>query len=677
MRIAGDTWGGSNGAAWDSLWTTSWLGAAGTVDTQSGKGRALTLGTGAFANALRAVRTDSRHADVDIVYEVTFDATGEGSTAVYARSSGDWPVDGGYAPTNGYEFQVDPGTTNNLHFWRFDSGTPTETHLASKTISASGTYVIRFRLEGVLIKGKVWAFGTAEPSAWDIETSNTNHTVGVVQYRTLNGPSGLVTDHRLDGFHIDDMASGARRPGPPGLFRPVWMRPARPLLVGYDAAPETPSTASTVVGTLVTGVVSVAVQAAFGHDASDVLTEGDWTDLSNLVSVTVDRPASRNLGVLVRWEAGTCRVVLDNQDRRYDPANLDGPYVSDTETQLQPMTPIRVIAQAPVNVDGDLVDLAGDGGLYDSDFPIFRGFADSWVTVYSGRALTSETVLSATDGTKVLARFNGPEQASAGAGELAGARVTRVLDNAGWADELRSIETGVATLQATTLAQPAWTELLLTADSERGDLFFNGAGELTFLDRTHRVVTEESAVPQADWDDAYDGTLRFARPQLSVDETLIRNTVTIANVGGTEQTATDATSQARFLPLGLKRTDLLLQSDGAALSYADAILAQLKDPHLRLDGFDYSPGSLPEQLVAASVVLGAQPADRWKFRFTPPGGGQRVILDVWVAGMHWRFSPAGWGASFTFQAIDARVDQGFTLDNPTFGLLDSAVEMAY
>ncbi|WP_204064183.1 hypothetical protein [Planobispora siamensis] len=54
-----------------------------------------------------------------------------------------------------------------------------------------------------------------------------------------------------------------------------------------------------------------------------------WTDISAWTrGVFTRRGASRVDGPLLRYEAGTATVRLDNRDRRFDPTNLAGPYVS-------------------------------------------------------------------------------------------------------------------------------------------------------------------------------------------------------------------------------------------------------------------------------------------------------------------------------------------------------------
>src|SRR5260370_970728 len=63
---------------------------------------------------------------------------------------------------------------------------------------------------------------------------------------------------------------------------------------------------------------TVSVQAQF--------TPGTSTDISAYVlHLDVNRPSTRLQGPLWQYQAGTCQVVLDNSDGRFDPDNLAGP----------------------------------------------------------------------------------------------------------------------------------------------------------------------------------------------------------------------------------------------------------------------------------------------------------------------------------------------------------------
>lgn len=64
-----------------------------------------------------------------------------------------------------------------------------------------------------------------------------------------------------------------------------------------------------------------------------MFTSPTWTDISAYVrGANVKRGSSRVDSPILRYEAGTAQVRLDNRDRRFDPTNLQGPYVSGSVT---------------------------------------------------------------------------------------------------------------------------------------------------------------------------------------------------------------------------------------------------------------------------------------------------------------------------------------------------------
>ena len=85
-----------------------------------------------------------------------------------------------------------------------------------------------------------------------------------------------------------------------------------------------------------------------------------WTDVSAYVrSGHVTRGRSNEL---TAFSAGTCEIVLDNRDRRFDPTNLTGPYVdAGGNSMVLPRNQIRVKA------------------TYNAiEYPIFQGFVAAW-----------------------------------------------------------------------------------------------------------------------------------------------------------------------------------------------------------------------------------------------------------------------------------------------------------
>jgi hypothetical protein len=200
--------------------------------------------------------------------------------------------------------------------------------------------------------------------------------------------------------------------------------------------------------------------------------DGVWEDITDYVHrVRIRRGATQLESPIPRYEAGTAVISLDNSDRRFDPTNLDGPYVSGGVTQVTPMRAVRVMA-------------VWDGVTYH----LYRGFADEWRIDYNGPNY-SLCELFATDGTKVLANNDRTAVGAVGAGEDTGARISRILDSAEWSETDRIIATGDTTVQATTLADNSWTEILLTQDTEFGEVFFDPQGRVVFRNR-HAVMEE-------------------------------------------------------------------------------------------------------------------------------------------------------------------------------------------
>lgn len=106
----------------------------------------------------------------------------------------------------------------------------------------------------------------------------------------------------------------------------------------------------------------------------------DWYDASaKLISGSTSRGKQNELD---RYQAGTMTVVLDNDDRTYDPTYAASPLSG----HILPMKRVRLVA-------------AWDG----VEYPVFFGYADRWIQNREGPH-RGTTTLEATDGFKVLER---------------------------------------------------------------------------------------------------------------------------------------------------------------------------------------------------------------------------------------------------------------------------------
>ncbi len=328
------------------------------------------------------------------------------------------------------------------------------------------------------------------------------------------------------------------------------------------------------------------------------------------------------------------------------------PYASQGTTKLKPMRPWRIRANG--------IDL-------------WRGYVDDWRPVYPGNGFLSDVMLLGTDAVKVLANDNRPAvDPPVGAGEDSGARVNRILDRVGWPATERVVATGKTRMQETALAQPAWTELALTADTEVGELYIDGRGRPVFRNR-HAVLTEtRSTVSQATFGL---GGLNYADVAVSYGDERLANLVSISRAGGVEQTAFDQASIDEYLERTYGRNDLLHETDGESLAYAQYVLMLLKDPRVRFDTIRINPLVDPDNLYPE--VLGREYGDRITVRLQPPGRADVIQRDCFIRGIQHDWTRTSWMTTWALQDVGIFDEPGslyensFVFDNATTGKFDT------
>lgn len=403
----------------------------------------------------------------------------------------------------------------------------------------------------------------------------------------------------------------------------------------------------------------------FGLLDTGTLGSGDtWTDISQYVrSGTISRPASRVQGPLLTYQAATATAVLKNGDGRFDPENLAGPYVSAGATQVLPMIPIRYRMIT--------------GGV---EYLLFSGFADSWQVPDTNLGPNYEEItLTASDAFKILSQITLPTVAGVGAGETSGARVSRILNAAGWYTDApkRDIATGDNTVQAATFGADALSLMQVTADSEIGELYVDGSGAVVFRNRQAILEDTRSNTVQAVFGDS-GGTTHSGLPELPYtavgradDDLQLCNDVQATIAGSANlQEVTDATSIAKYVfPRTYERSDLILQADTDALNWAQYILYLSAQSETRFDTLTVNPLRDPDDLWPQ--VLGRDIGDRIQVWRRPPNLASPITHDCFIRGVEHTFDApsASWQTVWTMQAADRY--SFLTLDNATLGQLGS------
>lgn len=201
--------------------------------------------------------------------------------------------------------------------------------------------------------------------------------------------------------------------------------------------------------------VRVTLEIAFATNPG--VAEPAWVDVTEyLYGFEIRRGRQHELD---RTEAGTCTIVLKNDDRRFDPSYTAGPYYPN----VRPMNKVRLSAVY--------------GGV---TYRLFTGHVEGWPQEWNHNL--GRVQVTAVDGFKALQL---KQLNTSFAAQRADVRIGAVLDAVGWPSSARSLATGQSTFQeATAMSAVAALDHVQTAVlSENGRGFINGAGAFVFIDR--------------------------------------------------------------------------------------------------------------------------------------------------------------------------------------------------
>lgn len=377
-----------------------------------------------------------------------------------------------------------------------------------------------------------------------------------------------------------------------------------------------------------------------------------WVDISTYVrSWKVRYGAARGDEPTLRYDASFATIELNDGDRRFDPENLAGPYVSAGVSNVEPMRRVRIRL------------------VYNSiSYPVFYGLSDDFAPNYIGNDHTV-TTLTATDAQKVFGGINRGAVAPVGASEDTGARITRILDGADWPAADRLISTGDTTVQATDLDGNVLGELQLVQDTELGEFYLDRTGRAVFRNRQAMLTEARSHTPQAVFGDGgleATGEIPYADVKPSTGAEAMANRVNITRVGGALQSVEDSVSVSRFLVKTYDRTDLIMETDTVALGYANAVLYQYGVPRRRFTRIEFNPARPHEADTVWPVLLGRELADRVTVIRRPAGGGDPIERDCFIRGMELEHADdENLKVSFVLQSADRY--SFFVINDPILG----------
>lgn len=335
-----------------------------------------------------------------------------------------------------------------------------------------------------------------------------------------------------------------------------------------------------------------------------------FTDVSAYVeSISSSRKFGRQLRV---WSAGSVRVVLNNQDGRFSPDNLAGPYVVAGLSGIRPGCGIRV-------------KLTYRG----VDYGICKGYVDEWAEeweeIEGSRTGTATTVVSATDEWPRISAAPGVTVSPVGAGETFGARINRLL-NATGSTAPRAIDAGSSTMLSTDMSSDPVQEIETTCDSEGGSILVDEFGTVVGKRKYALVEDTRSTIVQVTFGDG--GGIEIPWESIStapLNTSGLINSAAYTRVGGIQQVYSDVGSQALYGIRGDKSPnvgELVCDSDAQALSLAQWAVLSHKDPETLVTDLTVLPHCFVDDFA---TLIGLKILDLAKVIRRPPSATSHTV----------------------------------------------------
>jgi hypothetical protein len=324
---------------------------------------------------------------------------------------------------------------------------------------------------------------------------------------------------------------------------------------------------------------------------------------------------------LDRMQAGSAQILLNNQDRRFDPNHAGSPYFGG----VLPRRRLRI--QATWN---------------SITYPVFSGYVEDWPQAWENNGRVASVSLTVSDGFAVFGQM--ALNVSYGA-ELSSARVSNVLDSVGWPSGAgnRTIGTGFAHLQASVLVNTTALEHLLSvATSENGFVFMGRDGSATFIGRNYGGYSSLATFG--------DGAGELPYSDLTLGTAPIWNDVRLTATGGIEQAALDATSITQFFQSSKIESQYLQDEDNDLQALADWYLFKFRNPQQRVTSMVVSPSRDPNNLWPQ--VLGREIGDHITINRRPPGGGSVISQPSVIEGIEHTASNHEWTTQFSLSPAE-------------------------
>lgn len=390
------------------------------------------------------------------------------------------------------------------------------------------------------------------------------------------------------------------------------------------------------IGDPVNGVLGTST---LGDTSSGTLT----VDVSNQVG-KISIKTGYNL-LQDQFEAGQATIRIYDQNGDWNPDNPSSPYAG----KLVPNRKVRISA------------------LYESTtYYLFSGYTSAYNYSYPKDQELGYVEIQATDAFRLFNLSNVLTISGATAGETTGARIGDILNQVSFPAAMRTLDAGDTTVQADPgIARTALQAIKNCEFSEQGAFYMSVEGQAVFKSRSN--LQKMAGGAQTYFSNAGDG-IGYFNITTALDDKLVINQANITRVGGTTQSATDATSVAAYFPHSMNQPNLVVQTDAEALNIAQSYVATRKDTTLRIDNLTLDL-TTPDYSAGITAALNLDYFNVVKIKNVAQDSTY-IEKTLEVVGVAHEITPTDWRTSFT---TSEPLIEAFIIGNSTWGIIGQSV----
>ena len=342
-----------------------------------------------------------------------------------------------------------------------------------------------------------------------------------------------------------------------------------------------------------------------------------------------------------QFEAGEATIRIFDQNGDWNPDNPLSPYAG----KLLPNRKVRI--SATYNSSG---------------YWLFSGYTTAYNYSYPKDQELGYVDIKCTDAFRLFNLVNVTTITGATAGETTGSRIGDILNQISFPTSMRTINSGDSTVQADPgSARTALQALKNCEFSEQGAFYMSPEGNAVFKGRSN--LQKMAGGTQTYFSNAGDG-IGYFNITTALDDKLVINQANITRVGGTTQSASDATSIATYFPHTYNQPNLVVQTDAEALNIAKSYVATRKDTALRIDNLTLDL-TTPDYSAGITAALSLDYFNVVKIKNVQQGTTY-IEKTLEVVGVSHEITPTDWRTTFTTSEpiIDA-----FIIGNSTYGII--------